>query len=113
MLSDSNPIISKINYETRRPNKQDNDSVDSQTPYFLSKTKLTTYDPYPEKKKDKTQKNKEQQEIEKDSKNSPEKKEVKFMKPDSIKTKTMNKSEENPPKNIFKTNKIKIKNQRT
>lgn len=74
MLSDSNPIISKINYETRRPNKQDNDSVYSQTPYFLSKTKLTTYDPYPEKKKEKTQKNKEQEEIEKDSKTHQKKK---------------------------------------
>lgn len=58
MLSDSNPIISKINYETRRPNKQDNDSVDSQTPYFLSKTKVTTYDPYPEKKKKKPRRTK-------------------------------------------------------
>lgn len=63
MLSDSNPIISKINYETRRPNKQDNDSVYSQTPYFLSKTKLTTYDPYPEKKRKKPRRTKNKKKL--------------------------------------------------
>lgn len=102
MLSDSNPIISKINYETRRPNKQDNDSVDSQTPYFLSKTKLTTYDPYPEKKRIKPRRTKNNKKLKRTVKLTRKKKEKKkkFMKLILIKTKAMKKSKENPPKQI-------------
>jgi hypothetical protein len=99
MLSDSNPIISKINYETRRPNKQDNDSVNSQTPYFLSKTKLTTYDPYPENKKIKPRRIKNNKKLKRTLKLTRKKKK-KFMKPNSIKTRAMNKSKENPPKQM-------------